>query len=194
VIYIFLYIQGDESQLTKGVLPMKNKVAILLLLIFLVIFCIPVVTADQTNLLITKSKDFLVVDGDQATITVIVKDQATGNPIPGVRIDFSVNTEAHGTLNPMTEWTGSNGTATSVFTSNGVTGTTAVTVNAGLYGNWLGYLYIQGYPDTLNFTGTPQWLVAGDTANTSVISLLALNRSHPIPMLNVKYSVLGWEH
>ncbi len=168
---------------------MNAKVATLLILIALLF--IPFVTADQTSLGITLSKSYLVVNGDHATITVNVKDSATGNPIEGAPVDFLLNTEEHGTLSPpFLVFTDSYGVATNVFTSTTIVGKSVLFVDAHQYGNWTGDIIVQGYPDVVNLIGNKDWLVAGDTANKSILTVTVTNQTHPIPMMNVRFSVL----
>ena len=78
---------------------MNAKVAILLILISLLL--VPFVAADQTSLLVTLSNDFLTINGNPATITVLVKDQTTGNPIQGVTYIFFDKYPELGTLDPL---------------------------------------------------------------------------------------------
>ena len=166
---------------------MNAKVAILLILISLLL--VPFVAADQTSLLVTIDNNFLAVDGNQAIVTVIIKDSTTNNPIPGVTTHFSLSNASLGTLNPAEAQTGIDGIAKTIFTTSSITGKEVLTVDATPYGNWTGDIYIQGYP-AVNLTGNKDWLIAGDTANTSVISFTATNRSNPIPMLDVEFMVL----
>ena len=123
-----------------------------------------------------------------AIIRVTVINRTTLSPVPDLNVSFSINDPDLESFFPLKVRL-TRGVAQTVFRTKFKTGKVNLTIVTP-FDSLNEFLYIQGYPDTLTFVGTPEWLVANDTANKSVVALVALNNSNPIPMMNIKYSLL----
>jgi hypothetical protein len=75
------------------------------------------------------SPDLIGPDGETSTITAIVRDDS-GNLVKGAIVSFNVDDVSTGSISPSQATTGSNGIATTVFTSGSVTSEDAVVITA----------------------------------------------------------------
>jgi len=82
-------------------------------------------TAD--NMIAQSSTSVLAPDGQTATISVIVRD-ASGNLVKNKTVDFSLSDASNGGIFPDHAVTDSNGTASTVYTSNGISQVNGVTI------------------------------------------------------------------
>ena len=150
---------------------------------------IPVV---QVNFL---GDGILIADGeDQETIVVSVVDANSGNPMPNLNVTFALDDPTLGSFSVTDAKTDDNGIAGTIFKAGNTFGQAIVTVEVVDHpeiGTVQSAIKLTGYPDTVNISGSVDWLVAGDTTTSSLITVQALNQSHPIPNLQVEFSVLN---
>jgi len=147
------------------------------------------------DLSISLDDDMLIADGeDQATINVYVFNRTTGQAVPDLPVNFTLNDEMLGFISVSETTTDSGGHAETVFTADYATGKAIISVMVDYFGTdlgpWEGTIYVIGYPDTVNISGSVDWLIAGQTTTSSLITVEALNQSRPIPMLDVEFSLL----
>jgi hypothetical protein len=148
------------------------------------------------DLSISFDNDILIADSqDQATINVSVFNRTTGLSEPNLPVTFTLNDFDLGSLSISETTTDSNGKASTEFTAKYATGTAMIYVMVNYHGTdlgpWEGTVYILGLPDEITIFGSVDvdWLVAGQTSTSSLITVEALNNSRPIPMLDVEFSV-----
>ena len=137
----------------------------------------------------------LIADGeDQETIVVSVVDANSGNPMPNLNVTFALDDPTLGSFSVTDAKTDDNGIAGTIFKAGNTFGQAIVTVEVVDHpeiGTVQSAIKLTGYPDTVNISGSVDWLVAGDTTTSSLITVQALNQSHPIPNLQVEFSVLN---
>ncbi len=151
-------------------------------------------TGQITEIVSLSGDGILIANGeDQATITVNVVDSASGNPMPNLPITFTLNDPTLGALSITDIVTDSNGNADTVFTAGTKFGQAIVTVEIDYPETEPQQMVIKltGYPDAVNISGSVDWLVAGQTSTSSLITVQAFNQSRPIPNLQVEFSVLN---
>ena len=145
------------------------------------------------DLSITLDNDMLIASGeDQANITVLVVNRTTGFSESNLPVRFTLNDSDLGTLSISQVNTDSNGYANTVFAAKDATGTAKISVMVDYHGTDLGpwerTAYIIGYPDEITISGSVDWLVAGQTSTSSLITVQAFNQSRPIPNLRVSFT------
>lgn len=87
------------------------------------------VATNSNTILVDASPDQIGPDGQTSTITAIVRDPA-GNLVKDEVVNFTVNDTSTGSISPSQATTDSNGIASTVFTSGGVTSEDAVLITA----------------------------------------------------------------
>jgi len=84
--------------------------------------------ADTADSMIAQtSTSTIAPDGDTATISVIVRD-VSGNLVKNKTVDFSLSDTSNGAIFPASGVTDSNGTASTVYTSNSISQVNGVTI------------------------------------------------------------------
>lgn len=82
------------------------------------------------SIIVDATPDLIGPEGQTSTITAVVRDEV-GNLVKGKSVNFRlINDSSGGSINPNTAITDSNGIASTVYTSNAVSGDNGVTVGA----------------------------------------------------------------
>lgn len=88
------------------------------------------VASTVDSIFVDATPDLIGPEGQTTTISAVLRD-ARGNLVKGKTVNFSLETDASGgSISPNTAITDSNGIASSVYTSNAVSGDNGVTVTA----------------------------------------------------------------
>lgn len=88
------------------------------------------VAATVDSIFVDATPDLIGPEGQTSTITAVVRDEV-GNLVKGKTVNFRlINDASGGSINPNTAITDSNGIASTVYTSNAVSGDNGVTVGA----------------------------------------------------------------
>lgn len=117
---------------------------------------------------------------ETSDITTSVYD-ASGNPVSGVQVIFTLSDPTLGYINPSQVSTSSNGEATSVFTARDHPGTAEVTATAGSVDSSPREIVIldQTAPDTINLNVNPDSILVQGTATVTAEVLDA--QGDPVP-------------
>jgi Mg-chelatase subunit ChlD len=172
---------------------MRSLLAVTLLLLF---FACSYGAADTSPIsVLIQTQQYGIANGvDTTPISINIVNSSTNQPIAGLPLDISLVNPSYGVITPQNTVTDISGSAQTMFIADNKTGKADFNTIVDYYGQLLdpipGSIIVQGYPDTINLNGTPEWLVAGDTANSSLITVEVKNRTNPDPMLNVRFSLL----
>lgn len=170
---------------------------VLCVVLVLIGFSVQGVSGDTGQITVSVSRlgdGILIANGeDHATITVNVVDTISNDPMPNLPVTFTLNDPTLGSLSITDATTDSNGNANTVFTAGNKFGQAVVTVEIDYPDTEPQHMVIKltGYPDTVTISGSVDWLVAGQTTTSSLITVQAFNQSRPIPNLPVEFSVLN---
>lgn len=87
------------------------------------------IASQVESIFVDATPDLIGPEGETSTITAVVRDPS-GNLVKGKVVDFSLLDSSGGSISPNSATTGSDGIASTVYTSNAVSAEDAVTVTA----------------------------------------------------------------
>ncbi|HUU75788.1 MAG TPA: Ig-like domain-containing protein, partial [Methanoregulaceae archaeon] len=170
------------------------------LVLLLCIFVVHTVLADDPipdDISATISDPYLLADGiDSTPIVVVVYNQSS--PVPGLKVDFLIDEENLGTLNPDTTITSQSGAAETEFSANTELGSLLLsakvfyTLGDTEYSKEfaIGTIQVQSpSPDSIVMNTSKEWVIANGN-DQSIISLIATFENRPVPGLSVDFSLM----